>query len=195
MALGDHCLEPVETVTGAKFLLSVCAVEPVADIAVLAAPDNQSFFDDAKAFEEFCEATAPVRVSRDDFERDVDARVHVWTHRGEWIEGGASEPGGPSGGAWLQARRHIEGGTSGSPVVSDAGLLVGLVSWSEERTFDGRMPRPHHALPSWVWHQIDAAQRATSGLSTGRSMPSSALPPQAPSAARAMRRKSPRTRS
>ena len=29
MALGDYCMEPVETRQGAKFMVSVCAVEPV----------------------------------------------------------------------------------------------------------------------------------------------------------------------
>jgi hypothetical protein len=51
---------------GDSFRLSVLAVEPVADIAVLSPPHSQVFTDDGDAFGEFCERTAPVNVSEID---------------------------------------------------------------------------------------------------------------------------------
>ena len=63
MALGDFHLERFETRTGAQFMGSICAVEAVADIAALNAPDSQTFSKWADAFESFCEATSPVPLS------------------------------------------------------------------------------------------------------------------------------------
>jgi hypothetical protein len=61
--LGDYSLEPILTSDGRKFLASVCAVEPVADIAALQAPDDEVLFDDYEAFEEFVDDVEPVPPS------------------------------------------------------------------------------------------------------------------------------------
>ena len=60
MALGDRFLEWVVTKNGKQFLADIIAVDPVSDIAVLGAPDNQDFGEHADAFEEWTESTAPV---------------------------------------------------------------------------------------------------------------------------------------
>lgn len=167
MALGDYCLEPILTKSGGRFRVSVDAVEPVADIAVLGAADEQTFSDDADAFESFCETTAAVPICVDDFkgttlgEEEQSVLAHVLTHRGTWIEADVSEPGfGPAGyGAWLKAKKKISSGTSGGPIVNDAGHLLGVVSWSGEKTFNGAFPRPHRALPVWIWDRIKVAQK------------------------------------
>jgi CBS domain-containing protein len=169
MALGDYCLEPVKTKTGATFPMSVIAVEPVADIAVLGAVDEQEFSDAADAFEEFCESTIPVDVCADDFATRIPVRVHVLTHHDTWIAGTAtrySPPARPtaSPGAlvWVRSKGNIEGGTSGGPVIDDTGRLVGVVSHTMGTGGDsreGQMPRPHLALPRWLWLRIEAATK------------------------------------
>jgi hypothetical protein len=62
------------------------------------------------------------------------------------------------------AERGLESGTSGSPVIDDAGRLVGVVSWSGgvdgDAPLEGMMPRPHLALPGWIWRRIEAATTA-----------------------------------
>jgi hypothetical protein len=54
---------------------------------------------------------------------------------------------------------QVEGGTSGSPVIDDNGLLVGVISHCAENpaACNGLMPRPHLALPVWIWNQIKGA--------------------------------------
>lgn len=168
MTLGDHCNETVVTTKGDRFHTSVWAVDPVADIAVLGGADEQTFSRDAEAFESFCDTTTSVPICVDDFktaklgEEERTALAHVLTHRGTWIEADVSEPGfGPPGSrAWLKAKKKISGGTSGGPIVDDEGSLLGVVSWSSENTFNGGFPRPHRALPIWIWSQIARAQKA-----------------------------------
>lgn len=151
----DDSYERVETRTNQRLLMRVEAVEPVADIAVLGAGDNQTLGDDADAFEEFCAETAALNIadlksppperfkpltmaalkSRGPFKvpkppRRTIERVHVLTHKGTWIEASASVNArgvlGPC--TWLQAKQKIEGGTSGGPIVNERGELLGVVS-------------------------------------------------------------------
>lgn len=168
MSLGDPCLEPVATKSHGRLVASVYAVEPVSDVAVLGCPDEQTFWKEAQAWESFCETTAPVATCVDEFATaDAEERwtaAHLLTHRRQWTEVEISEPGfGPAGyAACLRSRTRITGGTSGGPIVNDAGLLLGVVSWSVDGKtdgwFDGAFPRPHRALPGWIWSRIEGAQ-------------------------------------
>jgi hypothetical protein len=172
MALGEHFVESVRTKSGASFRLGPIAVEPVADIAVLAGLDNQVFFDDADAFEAWHEGTDPLPLSAG-FERWCGAgkdgvlqkfNVHVLTHTGKWVDGHASrvfvswwKPGATVG---INMRQPIRGGTSGGPVVDDAGALVGVVSFSSEvkrGPCEGGVPYAAQALPRWVLDRIQGA--------------------------------------
>lgn len=57
---------------------------------------------------------------------------------------------------------RIEGGTSGGPVVDDAGRLVGVVSHAAETsgaTQPGMIPVARLALPRWILEQIARARR------------------------------------
>jgi Trypsin-like peptidase domain len=169
MALGDHYLEKITTQDGTTFALEVCAVEPVSDIAVLGGADGQSFYDDAEAFEAWCEETAPVPVCSADFEREVAVPVHILTHTGTWVRGRATRYGfaneGPDACVYFTVEQGIVGGTSGGPVIDDTGRLVGIVSEGEgtddEPGLDGSMARPHLALPGWIWRRIKEEQKAT----------------------------------
>jgi CBS domain-containing protein len=131
---------------------------------------DKTFYDEADAFEAFCAETMPVSVCSADFDLDVAVPVHILTHSGAWIRARATRYGvpgeGPGGRVWITAERGIENGTSGSPVIDDAGQLVGIVSWSGgvagAPALDGLMPRPHLALPGWIWRRIQVATTAVS---------------------------------
>lgn len=163
MALGDYHFEPLRTASGASLVGSVCAVEPVADIAVLMAPDGQALRDESEAFEEWSEATAPVPLAERTLKRGDSVGVQVLTHKREWIAGTitrydfASLPGAT---ICLAAEHHIEAGTSGSPVVNDAGALVGLVSnyTEDDENHCGEIPVARLALPKWIVDKILDAQ-------------------------------------
>ena len=90
MPLGDFYLQIVETRLG-KCLLTPYAVEPVADVAVLGAPDNQepAFGKNVELFESFCEETTPLRLCTEEFELFEPFPVYVFTHEGDWIRGSA----------------------------------------------------------------------------------------------------------
>jgi hypothetical protein len=163
MVREDHNLVRVKPRTSAAFKLNVCALDPLSDIAVLERPDAQEFDEDADAFDAFCRGSRPVPIRIDDLGLDISVPVHVLSHEGSWIRAEATRYGMRVG--WsivLKARSDIKAGTSGGPVVDDAGYLMGIVSvamGTDGLSRDGTMPRPHLALPVWLWLEIDAAQR------------------------------------
>ena len=168
MALGDRHVETIQASDGTQYRVSPCAVEPVADIAALAAVDWQELFEEARAFEEsrafeeFCEATEPVPVSANDFpyvaeriELNPPVPIHVLTHKGTWMSGTARRwSAQPTGTAAAQFDGHVEGGTSGSPVINDDGFLVGVISQSSTMNFVDPIQRPHRALPASIKKEL-----------------------------------------
>ncbi len=150
MTLNDFCLEPAQTHGGEELVLSVYAVEPVSDIAVLGMPDTQALSNDSDAFEAFCERTQPVPVSTDEPELFEAGKfpVHVLTHHGTWLEGTATLYG-KNGPTLSIDDCSIESGSSGGPIITDQGQLVAIVS-----TGRGTAPRPHQVLPVWLWNRI-----------------------------------------
>ena len=87
--------------------------------------------------------------------------THRYTHRGNWIRGHARQWGTDPILA-IGMEEHIEAGTSGSPVITADGALVGIVSWaggpSADKTREMSAPLPHLTLPVWIVRQIKAAQ-------------------------------------
>jgi len=104
---------------------------------------------DADRFEEWREQVEP---------------VFIYTHRGEWIAGSVARYGYdiPHGSVALLAE-GIESGTSGSPVVTADGLLLGIVSNSSAAHSAsepcGTMPVCVMALPCWVLDRINGENR------------------------------------
>jgi hypothetical protein len=165
MALGDFSIEPFKTRDGKELRASVEAVEPVGDIAVLCAPDDQVLAKDAFAFEDFCGATDALRIATEEYELFKRFPIHILTHKAEWTEGTAMLCASRAKVLWVEA--PIEGGTSGGPIVDDGGRLIAIVSncsgpadGAGPAEGVGANPRPHLALPCWVWEAICAAQEA-----------------------------------
>jgi len=163
MVLGQYYIEEIETTAG-KFKVTPVAIEPMSDIAVLGALDGQTFPDEEEQFEEFCAHVAPVPICRKDFELFQEFPVYIHTHKRTWIEAEAQlcRPGGEM--LWIEASQQIESGTSGGPVVTGAGELLGIVSHASIMTEGvpesmGRIPRPHLTLPVWVWRRIVSAEQ------------------------------------
>ena len=70
MVLGQIFKEEVGTSSG-TVKTRCLAVEPVQDVAILGALDNQTFYDEVEEFEDFCENTKPVTLCRARREMDV----------------------------------------------------------------------------------------------------------------------------
>jgi hypothetical protein len=165
LGLGDHVTIEIETTHG-RLYVAPYAIEPVADIAVLGALDNQVFYDEADAYEAWCEATVPVRLSWDALPSLPPVRACILTHHGTWLAGTVEQGGPRAHGLMLHFPDGIESGTSGAPVVTAQGVLVGLVSQAGGTESDalhkgreGYAPRPHLTLPRWLAQQVRAAER------------------------------------
>jgi hypothetical protein len=158
MTLGDHYIETIRASDGVTYKTGPVAIESLMDIAALAALDVE-LYDACVAFETFCEATEPVPVSSKGFPVDIPVPVHVLTHDKGWMAGRACRYGHPllplHGNVAVEFDAPIAGGTSGGPVIDNDGLLVGVISQpSETHPSTALMPRPHLALPVWVWNRI-----------------------------------------
>jgi hypothetical protein len=167
----DFWLEEIKTDTG-TFRLSPYAVEPCHDVAILGEPDNQqpAFQDDVDGFETFCAETEPLRLCLTEFELSQPFPVYVYTHEGKWITGSASQWQNNAPRLFIEFDGLIKGGTSGSPIVNEAGEIVALVSLAGgsveigqkhedgmpflEKGCSGASPRPHMALPVWAINRI-----------------------------------------
>jgi S1-C subfamily serine protease len=164
--------EPVITADGRKIVAAPLAVEPVADLAVLGAMDDQAFSREAAAFAAFCDATPPVRLAIDTLKAFVPLPANVLTHdRGVIVPATVRTVHAGSASLWLNSDYRISRGTSGSPVVTEDGRLWGIISTigagPEEEPCQGFIPRVHLAGPAWLvrqmvstdaWGRLGAAQ-------------------------------------
>jgi hypothetical protein len=166
MVLGDHFLETIITADGKELLTEVRCAEPCADIAVLGVPDNQTFYDEAEALEEWCEQTTPVSLRTTpvphSYPNDEFLIVHFQNLAGGWMSGRVARYGLPleedAGSVVLQCQGgELVSGMSGSPIVDDAGGLVGVIS---NGTKEGSMPVAFWALPRSLCDAIVAQAMA-----------------------------------
>jgi hypothetical protein len=151
--------------------------DPIADIAVLGSADNQELSDEADAYSELTEGVRPLSIGEP-----------VWQEGRAHISRAIPSLGIPEqrfvlyyeAPAWLLSRdsrwfrcvvRHnggmlmivdptegIVGGMSGSPILTDDGLAVGIVclsgGTSEVHTAGGPNPRLLYNLPGWLLRQL-----------------------------------------
>jgi hypothetical protein len=161
MAMGEVYTADIETASGAKFRLGAVACDPVSDVAVLGELDCQDCPDDPGAFEEWCEQVKPVPLSILQLESGQSCSVFIFTHKGEWLAGRVARldrPGRLPGSSLALFAEGIESGTSGSPVVTADGMLLGIVSHTISNQRPGKacgtMPVANMSLPHWVLAQI-----------------------------------------
>jgi S1-C subfamily serine protease len=151
MALGEFYFCTIKTGNG-DLIASTLAVEPVSDIAVLGRPDDQTV---AVAFDEFCERVAPVQLLRKTPKKFEPFPVWIRTHLKTWVSGTATHNGWNSTFAF-NTDRNLLGGTSGGPIVNNAGELVGVVSNSPFNRSQGTTNCTQVAgllslaLPAWI---------------------------------------------
>ena len=92
-------------------------------------------------------------------------RFHVFihTHTGPWIEAYARQGSVHASTLWIESRERIVGGTSGGPVMTTDGRLLGVVSTgggivladpadASETELGGMSsaPRVHQMAPGWL---------------------------------------------
>ncbi len=158
LVLGDHAVEDIDTSMG-KLKVSILAVEPVNDIAVLGSLDCQVFAEEVADFERFCENTDAVPLCTRDLDLFESIPVYIRTHEQSWVNGNVQQCNTHAQSLSIEAAEQIKGGTSGGPVVNEFGKLVGIVSNFSDINIGmppchGSAPRPHLALPNWVLNEI-----------------------------------------
>jgi trypsin-like peptidase len=153
MALGMEYPANVVTADGTKFRLGVAAADPVSDMAVLTGLDHPDADADCEAFEEWRERVEPISLSQLMLRWQESCPVFVLTHKGKWIGGTVTRYSLPNqpmpSRVVVHTEEQIECGTSGGPVVTEDGQLVGIVSASGGDSTE-LMPVAHLALPRWV---------------------------------------------
>jgi Trypsin-like peptidase domain len=137
-------------------------VDPVADIAVLGQPDNQELSEHADAYDSLVDDPEPLPIGE-----LPPASGKLQLPDGSVIATGQGEIGAQLlsldrawfscqvdyreyGPLWItKAAQRIRGGMSGSPIVSETGAAVGLISvaWGKE---GGPNPCLIHHLPGWL---------------------------------------------
>jgi hypothetical protein len=147
---------------------AVCAeivfVDPIADLAVLGEPDGQELYQEWEAFNALVGASTPLPIGGVELTREPI----TLPSSGEVI------PGPPEGkergcmlsitGEWFacevralsrtlvieNAAQRIAAGMSGSPIVTEAGIAVGIVC------LNAPGPNPHlaKALPAWLVEEL-----------------------------------------
>jgi hypothetical protein len=144
------------------------AVEPISDIAVLGALDGDEFFEEAAVFEQWCAETPPVPVCLEPLPPFDPFPIYIPTHTGTWLQGSAQLAREDVHQLWIETFEQIEQGTSGSPIHTGRGELVGIVSnasvMSPGGVCHGLAPLPLLTLPAWIARRIQVEQ-ASAGTS------------------------------
>jgi hypothetical protein len=156
-------------------------VDPVIDLAVLSAVDDQEMPDEAEAYDRLVDALGALRIMsvRADVDRWEMAQISV--ARGDDDDEFGSEEAGRMldlGGEWFgckvwhcggalsvrAASQPIMGGMSGSPILNNEGAAIGVVTVSggsgdvDTHTEGGSMPRLTDHLPRWFMRMCRAGR-------------------------------------
>jgi hypothetical protein len=132
-------------------------VDPIVDVAVLCAPDDQVWRDESEAYETFVDARATLRLA------PVTERTNAWLFSlaGQWQP--CVVDVGNGGRALTVIDGHLEGGMSGSPILSHD-QAVGVVSVSgeqggEELEEQHGQPSLINVLPVWLLAELGVSIR------------------------------------
>jgi hypothetical protein len=130
-------------------------VDPLSDVAVLGAVDNQKLGEQAEAYEAMLEALPPFPVA------DVPVRGEVWLYAldGRWFSAEVSRLPGSRGFYLTGTAEAIRGGMSGSPIRLASGKAIGVVSTSmgsagEEDHREACGIALTRALPVWLVREL-----------------------------------------
>lgn len=156
--LGDYYFENIE-LSDRRMRVRPEIVEPVCDVAVLGSLDGQEFYGEVCEYEDFCEDIPPVKICKDEYDLFKKFEVFIYTHDNGWVQAAEQLCRKNAPTLFIESEIQINGGTSGGPIVNEKGELLGIAStFSEKHEADdkssGTIPRPHLALPAWIYQSI-----------------------------------------
>lgn len=164
LADGNPHMHRIRTASGLELVVDLIAVEPRADIAVLAAGERQ---EEVRTFDDWAGQTLPVPLSSGVPQGwDMHVAVLVLNRNRTWV---SARVDGAPGAQTLSfpVPVEVESGASGGPVVTAAGALLGLVSMCSDSASGGEesdcecgITNPSRALPVWLFDRIKQKQDA-----------------------------------
>jgi hypothetical protein len=127
-------------------------VDPIADIAILGAPDNQELSDQYEAYETMVDASEVLEIC----EPAQRCRAFLLSLENQWFECTVQHMKGP---LWISgAAAGIVGGISGSPIMADDRTAIGVMCCSggttDVSTEGGPNPRLMGNLPGWHFERL-----------------------------------------
>jgi hypothetical protein len=143
-------------------------VDPIADVAVLASPDDQELFDEAEAYAALVGAVTPFTVGEPpsrpipeevarlaEYVREEEVMREcsalLFSLAGQWFPCKVRHY--PNGPGWLiitDPAEEIAAGMSGSPIISEDGVAIGVVCLgSSDGSLGSPNPRLVGNLPAW----------------------------------------------
>jgi hypothetical protein len=118
-------------------------VDPIADLAVLAAPDSQTLHEENEQYKALAMAMTPLRIAR----AEKGTSAFILSLDQKWL---ACHVSVASGSLWITGAKSV-GGMSGSPILDGHGRAIGVVcTGSEGSGFDGPHAQLMYSLPRWV---------------------------------------------
>jgi hypothetical protein len=130
-------------------------INPIADVAVVGVPDTQTYSDEAAGYRSLVRYAIPFRI----IDAPEKARGFLLSLHGEWFGCKIEWTESIDGPLWVsKPAQRIERGMSGSPIVSETGNAVGIVSASmienekdaATHEFGASNPRLMRDLPLWL---------------------------------------------
>jgi hypothetical protein len=120
-------------------------VDPIADLAVLGAPDGQEMCDENNQYEALTRAMTPLRIAK----AGEDTPAFLLSLDLRWFARRVKNIGGT---LWITQAKTV-GGMSGSPIIDKDGRAIGLVctgSESENIDYDGPHTQLMRSLRRWM---------------------------------------------
>jgi hypothetical protein len=137
--------------------------DPIADVAVLGRPDGQELSDEAAAYDELIDASAPLRIGELLSEARTstgDCYADAWllSLDGRWFGCTVRRINSPlpiPSPLWIEnLSQPIVGGMSGSPIVVAGGAVIGIVCASSGNGPGGPNPYLIDNLPGWLLREL-----------------------------------------
>jgi hypothetical protein len=133
-------------------------VNPVMDLAVLASPDGQVLAAAADEYDALMGVVRPFPVAR----TSAQARGQMLTLKGQWFYCNVN-CGGRS--LWIDnPAEPIQGGMSGSPILTANGAAIGVVC-TRDQNGGGPNPALFAELPAWLASPVRPARRGARSAS------------------------------
>ena len=132
-------------------------VDPIGDIAVLGCPDRQDLGEQADAYDALTAEAPALRVGK----AARSGSAWLLALNGQWVPCAVELLGNKD--LWIGATSKNEAGMSGSPILADDGMAIGVLSVGSESTSregvrklekSGPHPVLAHHLPGWLLREL-----------------------------------------